>query len=96
MQIFLDVIQNDRDPSWNGPEMGPARRIGLCAAATVSDCDKNWFLYHGTSGNVTKRKPSRNTSRTKEKPGPVSQLAKGSPDHFADDLYWERTKNKKI
>ena len=84
------------DPSWTGPKIDLTRRIGLCVAATVSDCDKNWFLHHGTSGNVTKRKPSSNTSITKQKTRPVSQLAKGSPEHFADDLYWEHTKNKNI
>ena len=40
--------------------------IGLCAAAAVSDCDRNGFLHRGTIGNQIKRKSSRNTHKKKK------------------------------
>jgi len=38
-------------------------RIGLCAAAAVSDCNRNGFLHRGTIKKQIKRKSSKNTNK---------------------------------
>lgn len=42
-------------------------RIGMCAAAAVSDCDKNGFLHRSTLVKQIKRKSTSSKKRKKEK-----------------------------
>ena len=42
-------------------------RIGMCAAAAVSDCDRNGFLHRGTLAKQIKRKSNSSRKRKHEK-----------------------------